>query len=217
MSATHHIYQAAGSPAINGEAKGICRTCGIGGVGVPFADWVKDSFTNHDLLREGSIVCRACLFCFEEKSEILKAKTGRDKPQKMRTYSHFVVDSQWHALTKADKRRMRELLASNPTVAVIAESGQKHLLFRARVGWWQFEEIPTLPDWVRVESLLFIIEELMVEFSKAEIETGRYPHPRIIKFGIARWRELSALLEPARLSAYFQLAIFLAQKDESRD
>jgi hypothetical protein len=213
FNCTSAIYEAARQPTIEGEVKGICRTCGADSVGILFSSWVKDSFTNHDLLREGSIVCRACLFCFEEKSEILKAKTGRDKPQKMRTYSHFVVDGEWFPLTKADKRKMRELLKASPTVAVIAESGQKHLLFRARVGWWQFEEISMLPDWARVESMLPAIEELLTGFSKAEIESGNYNLYKVDKFGVRRWHELAQPLLKVNLSAYFQLAIFLAQKE----
>lgn len=200
---------------MDASIEGVCRTCGNVSQGVSFSSWVKDTFTNFDQLRQGEIVCEACQFCFSESHPIVQAKTNRPTPQKMRTYSHFVVGGEWHALTKGDKRKMRELLASHPTVAVIAESGQKHLIFRARAGWWQFEEIPMLPDWERVESLLVIIEELMTEFSKAEIESDRYLQPRIVKFGFARWRELSQQLAPVRLSSFFQLAVFLAQKDES--
>ncbi|HXG94123.1 MAG TPA: hypothetical protein VNN73_17400 [Blastocatellia bacterium] len=98
------------------------------------------------------------------------------------------VCSAWFALTKADKIQMRELLAQNPAVAIIAESGQKHLIFRARPGWWQFEELPLLPCWNRVASLLPVIEELMTGFSKTEIESGHYQQHRVIKFGIERWR-----------------------------
>ncbi|HEX7313275.1 MAG TPA: hypothetical protein VF297_05115 [Pyrinomonadaceae bacterium] len=212
---SHLIYQAAGLPVMTGDATGLCRTCGAEGVGVLFTDWVKEGFTNHDQLRAGSIVCRACLFCFEDKSELLMLKTNRPTRQKMRTYSHFVAGGEWYALTKADKKRMRELLARGPEVAVIAESGQKHLVFRARVGWWQFEELSMLPDWPRVESLLGPVEELLTGFSKTEIESGNYIGHRVVKFGLERWRELSEPLRAVRLSAYFQLAIFLAQKDES--
>jgi hypothetical protein len=214
LSTTQFLYQVAGSPSIAGENEGLCRTCGARDAGIDFRAWVKDSFTNHDLLRDGSIVCRACLFCFEEKSTILQIKTAREKPQKMRTYSHFVVAGEWYALTKADKRKMRELLASNPTVAVISESGQKHLLFRARVGWWQFEEAAILPDWPKVESLLGPIEELLTGFSKAEIESGDYNLYKVDKFGVMRWHELAQSLACVRLSPYFQLALFLAQKED---
>lgn len=215
MTATELLYHAAGSPQVRGDIRGGCRTCGAESVGVLFGDWVKEGFTNHDLLRAGSIVCHACLFCFEDKSEILKQKTGRDKLQKMRTYSHIVLWGNWFPLTKADKRDMRDLLAEGPELAVIAESGQKHLIFRGRVGWWQFEELSMLPDWARVESMLPAIEELMTGFSKAEIESGVYSPHRVVKFGLSRWRELSEPLKAVRLSAYFQLAIFLTQKDDA--
>lgn len=217
MTCSAAIWQAAGAPPMSGKARGCCRLCGAVGCGLPFTEWVKDSFTNFDLLRPGEIICAACLFCTAEKSALLQARRCRDKPQKMRTYSHFVCDGEWFPLTKADKARMRELLAREPEVAVIAESGQKHLIFRARIGWWQFEELALLPCWDKVVAWLPIIEELMAGFSKAEIESGRYQQPRVIGFGVERWRRLDSQIESVRRAAHFQIAIFLAQKEESDD
>jgi hypothetical protein len=214
MTATQLIHIAAGSPPMPGDISGLCRLCGADGTGQIFDEWVKDSFTNFDLLQGGEIVCHACLFCAEEKSVLVQSRTGKDKPQKMRTWSHFVLRGEWFPLSKGDKRRMRELLSQSPEVAVIAESGQKHLCFRARVGWWQFEEQSLLPCWDKVDSLLPAIEELLTLFSKAEIESGNYLQYRIIKFGVEHWRELSDPLRDVRLAPHFQLALFLAQKPE---
>ncbi len=211
------IWQAAGSPPMAGAASGRCCLCGAAGCGARFTDWVKDTFTNYDLLKPGEIICHACLFCVEEKSIILQAKTGRDKPQKMRTYSHFVENGEWFALSKADKTKMRELLAQRPQVAVIADSGQKHLLFRARPGWWQFEEVAVLPCWDKVAALLPVIEELMSAFSKTEIDSGHYQQRRIMQFGIEKWRTLDRQLEEVRLTTHFQIALFLAQKENPHD
>src|ERR1044071_5752843 len=94
-SPTHLIYLAANSPAMPRQRAGACRTCGIDGRGVSFSDWVKDSFNNHDALHVGEIVCQACLFSFEEKCEPLRLLAGKDKSQKMRTYSHFVLNGKW--------------------------------------------------------------------------------------------------------------------------
>jgi hypothetical protein len=214
MTATQTIYAAAGSPPMIGDASGVCRLCGAEGTGQLFDKWVKDGFTNFDLLQGGEIACHACLFCAEEKSVLIQARLNKDKPQKTRNYSHFVLRGEWFPLSKGDKRKMRELLSQSPDVAVIAESGQKHLCFRARPGWWQFEEQALLPCWDKVSSLLPVIEELMVDFSKSEIESDHYLQYRIIKFGVERWRKLSESLRPVRLAPHFQLALFLAQKTE---
>src|SRR5690606_32716206 len=129
---SHAIFKAAGEPTgFTGESlseTGCCRLCGAGGAGVSFTDWVRPTFTDHDLLLPGEIVCKACLFCFQERTEWLMRRVGRDKPQRFRTYSHFVHQGTWHVLTKGDKEAMRALLAGDPDVALIAESGQKHII-----------------------------------------------------------------------------------------
>lgn len=212
-TATKLIYLAAGEPLLPGNTVGMCRTCGDPGRGIRFSDWVKDGFTNHDLLRTGDIVCHACLFCFDDRSLALQQITGKEKPQKFRNYSHFVVDGKWIALSKADKATMRGLLARSPSVAIIADSGQKHLAFRARPGWWQFEEFCFLPCWDKVSELFLPIEQLINGgFSKGEIESGDYALYRIHKFGMARWHSLTQPLLAIRKTIYFQLALFLSQK-----
>ncbi len=95
---------------IYGDAEGICRITGEYSTGLPFEDWVKDTFTDWAYLRPGTIISNEALFCFEEKSEILQALTGRDKPQKFRTYSHIVVDDHWYPLTKAQKPEIYDLI-----------------------------------------------------------------------------------------------------------
>lgn len=209
------IYETAGLPEVEGNRVGDCKTCGAAHIeGILFADWVKDSFTNHDYLKSGSIVCRACLFCFSENHPLLMEKTGRPNVQKFRTYSHFVVNDEWFVLTKGEKAKMRELLQMNPAVAVIADSGQKHLAFRAKRGRWQFEEISLLPEPVLVEDLLRQIEPLLAIFSKKEIEFGNYSAHRIYKYGLEDWRIRENSIRQWRGSPYFNLVIFLAQKGE---
>lgn len=212
------IYRAAGSPPQPGETAGVCCTCGAPGVGLPFGRWVRDTFNDHDKLRPGEIVCHPCLFCFEEASPVLTALLGRDKLQRMRNYSHFVVDGKWLPLSKADKRQMVALLRREPPVAVIAMSGQKHIVFRARSGWWQIEESSVLPFPGALWPLLEIVERLYNSgFNKEEIETGRYTNQRrIMEFGLAEYMRLEAQLGPSRGTLPLRLAVFLAQKDESK-
>jgi hypothetical protein len=187
--------------------------CGQPGVGIEFARWVKDTFTDHDKLRTGTILCHACQFCVHDASELLQARTGKDKPQRMRNYSHFVVAGDWHPLSKGDKRQMRELLPT-ADVAIIATSGQKHIIFRAQPGWWQVEEQSIRPDVPRWQAAQELVDALYLGFTKSEIETGRYGQHRIRQFGIERWHTLEQQVSPLRGSLLLQLAIFLAQKEE---
>jgi len=202
---------------------GICRICGVQKEGDVFSSWVKDTFTNYDLLIPGEIICADCLFWFDQHSTILQGKMGKDKPQKMQNYSHFIIGGVWEPVSKGNKARMTELLLGEqfPEMASIAVSGQKHVAFRARrnpagqlSGWVQFEETPIWIEQDKFRGLLAVIEELYSGFSKAEIETGKYFPPRIIKFGMDRWQILEKQIQPIRTTVIFQLALFLAQRSE---
>lgn len=217
--AAHAIYAAAGAPAgeWEGGVSGRCRLCGGGAYrGTPFAEWLKPTFTDHDLLRRGEIICAACLFCCQERTEYMALVTGREKPQRTRTYSHLVVAGKWVVLGKAQKREMRALLAQSPEVAVIADSGQKHLIFRARPGWWQFELCPPIePAADRLSRILAATDEIYERgATKDEILTGRYSQGSIRRIGPAEWRALDAMVSPHRGSALLQLAVFLTLRPE---
>lgn len=213
--ATRILWQAAGSPIGNGSSVGVCRVCGSNGTGQPFDSWVRPTFTDWDKLVPGTILCHSCQFCFAEASELLAGLVGKEKPQRMRNYSHFVVNGKWEPLSKGNKGRMREiLLAGIPGVAVVAESGQKHIIFRAVPGVVQFEETQ-IRDLSPFTGILAVVEELYNGgISKGEIGTGRYTGHRILKFGFERWRELDSYLSPLRQGRVFALALFLAQKEE---
>lgn len=102
-----------------------CRFCGQSDKsGRPFNQWVRPTFTDHDKLKPGNIICDDCLFWFDEKSLELAHVTGKDKPQRMRNYSHFIVNGQWTPLSKGDKAQMKEILLTPPfpELAAIASS-----------------------------------------------------------------------------------------------
>src|SRR5690606_1105718 len=113
--------------------------CGAEDRGQPFDGWLKDTFTDHDLLRPGDIACRGCLLLTQNFSRWYQDFLSRDKPQKPWNWSHFVLRGEYIVLSKGEKDRITEILLSDPEVAVIAVSGQKHLAFRARPRVWQFE------------------------------------------------------------------------------
>lgn len=203
--------------------EGDCRICGQRANGTKFVEWVRPTFTNFDALVDGDIICDACLFWFDESSEELAKMAGKDKPQRMRNYSHFIKNGEWTPLGKGDKKQMKLMLLDYPfpELAVIADSGQKHIVFRARrnppggvAGFVQFEEntLYIVPD--RLAHFLCIIEELYQTFSKDEIETGRYAQYRIAQFGLERWMELEDKIRNERGSLFLKLCVFLAQKGE---
>lgn len=216
MKVTYILWNAAGQPVGEGNESGLCRICGEKGNGLLFLSWVRDTFTDWDKLVPGDIICHPCQFAFAETSEVLAARVSKDRPQRMRNYSHFVVDGEWIPLSKADKAKMVEILRNGFEVAVIADSGQKHIIFRAAPGVVQFEE-QQVRDISAVLALLDPIQALYVGFGKSEIETGRYGQQRILKFGMTEWNRLERQIAPFRGSVAFSLALFLAQKGDSND
>lgn len=205
---------------------GVCRFCGQQNEGNDFHKWVKSTFTDHDKLLPGSIICNDCLFWFEEKSTELAAKMDKNKPQRMRNYSHFIINETWTPLSKGDKSTMTKLLLSTPfpELAAIAESGQKHIVFRAtrnpqggKAGWVQFEEQSLWLEPDDLRQTLDAVEPALSTFSKGEIESGNYLPHRIMAYGLDAWQELEAIVKLLRGGLFFNLAIFLAQKREDND
>jgi len=203
--------------------QGQCKFCGQPSEGVAFEKWVKPTFTDFDKLQAGEIVCNACLFFFDEASAELAERMSKEKPQRMRNYSHFIVNGEWTPLSKGNKVQMRELLLGDPfpELAAIADSGQRHIVFRAtrnpqgsKAGWVQLEEqnLYLIPDELR--GLLVPVEGLYEEFSKGEIESGDYAGYRILKFGMDRWLEFENQIKVMRGKTIFSLALFLAQRSD---
>jgi hypothetical protein len=216
MTPSIAIYTAAGSPALDGDLNGACRTCGQDGYGLEFREWVRPTFTDWDKLHSGKIICQPCQFCFEDHNPALDARLGKPR-QRMRNYSHFVLDGEWYPLSKGQKPAMVELLLRSPEVAIIADSGQKHIIFRARVGWWQFEEYAIKPEPVLLHSLITRIIPMLAIFSKAEIGTANYIASRISQWGVKRWQSDEDFLRQHRGSKLFELGLFLSTKEEECD
>lgn len=209
------IWIAAGRPGYPIERGGVCRTCGVANeAGLRFDDWVKPTFTDHDKLVPGDVVCRACQFCFDEASADLATRVGKPEPQRMRNYSHFVTDAGvWVPLSKGDKAKMRELLPT-ARVVVIAATGQRHLIFRAVAGCWQFEEQRMQPTPSLICYLVATMTRLLRVFSKQEIESRRYESRRIGEYGITQFVADEEIIGEFRGTPAFALALFLAQREE---
>lgn len=207
------------SNKIYGNEKGICRITGKESTGLKFDEWVKDTFTDHASLYPGIIISNEALFSFEESSELIAEKTNKEKPQRFRTYSHIVANGEWYVLTKAQKKEIYDLMINNePDVCVISDSGQRHLLFKHKIGTWQFEDQFIQRDKETLTKIKLLGDELINNnFSKAEMLSGNYIQHRIMKYGVKKWREIEKILISYRGSAIFDLAIWLSQKQGEPD
>jgi len=202
-----------------GDEKGICRITGKESTGLKFDDWVRDTFTDYASLYPGTIISNESLFCFEESSELIAKKVNKDKPQRFRTYSHIVIDNDWYVLTKAQKKEIYELIINNePDVCVISDSGQRHLLFKHKIGTWQFEDQHIQRDKETLTKIKLLGDELLNNnFSKTEMISGNYIQHRIMKYGIKKWKSVEDKLKEYRGSAIYDLAIWLSQKEGEKD
>lgn len=205
------IFSAAGQEQPADGVEGTCRITGEPGRGIPFEKWVKDTFTNHSDLYPGNIISHEAMFCFEEKSELIQAMTGRDKPQKFRTYSHIVDhDGVWHCVTKADKKRIVEMIVTGAKLVCLTDSGQKHVLFKHRPGFWQLDDLhvqPNIEDFSYLHSSMLDLLEL--GFSQTEILSGNYSHARVLRCGMKAWQTAESKIKDRRGEPIFDLAAWL--------
>lgn len=227
MNATTLLYQSAGKPHIDGLIdfpECACWLCGSPcSSGKLTKSQIKRTFTDIDFARApgSGHVCAACVYSMSERDPTLTALTQKDKLQRMRNYSHIVKDGAWHPLSKAQKAEMQALLLDGdfPQLAVIAVSGQKHLIFKARTnppratyGYVQIEESGAYLGQAEIQDDLYLVEFLYAEFSKKEIETGEYLMRRISKFGVEAWDRCEQIIRKMRGGARLDLALFLAQR-----
>jgi len=193
-----------------------CYLCG-GPVWEPIPAKFRDTFVDYDKARAplSPHICQACAFSMQERSTTLAKRVGKDKPQLMRNYSHIVLHGVWYPLSKAQKTETYALLLQLPEVAVIAVSGQKHLLFRARPGLWQVEEQAVIPDVATLQAIMEHVQALYdAGFGKAQIQTGEYSSYMMARCDLAAWQQHETALRRWRGSALFELAIYLVQKTE---
>lgn len=213
------IYAAAGLTPPNTGIEGICRITGALSKGVSAEEWLKqkDKFNDHHYLKPGNIISHEALFCFEEQSAMLAQKTGRDKPQRFRTYCHIIdKNGNWHALTKADKKLMYDLICGSAVIVSLTDTGQKHLFFKHRTGFWQLDETHIQPDidtLARLHSGMMHLLEL--GFSQTEVKTGNYSSARIVKAGLEVWKAADAKIKAMRKTPIYDFAAWLMYNENN--
>lgn len=211
------IYRTGANGATYGDTPGVCRITGKESAGMPFEKWVRKTFNDYDSLKPGTIISNEALFCFDEASEVIMKKTGRDKPQRFRTYSHIIdASGNWHCLTKADKPEIYKQIITGSELVCLTETGQKHILFKHHPGTWQLDDIHLTPD---VETLTFLhsamCDLMRMGFSQREIKTGGYLLSRIGLTDVQKWRETEHSIMGYRGSQIFDFTSFMLFIDEA--
>jgi len=206
------VYSAAGMTKNETGTFGTCVVTGKETFGILFEKWVSDKFTDFNSLKPGNIVSHEALFTFAEQSELIMQKTGRDKLQRFRTYSHIITEKdEWFILTKADKKLIYELITTVPLkIVCLTDTGQKHLFFKHRLGFWQLDEYHIQPD---IDRLVHIHTNMMsllaLGFSQTEVQTGNYYSARILKVGIQVWQAIENQIKQLRGQPIFDFAAWL--------
>ena len=92
----------------------------------------------------------------------------------------------------------------------LTETGQKHILFKHKDGFWQLDDLHVKPDIEVLKHLHFHMCELMAwRFSQTEIITGKYVAYRINKAGIDNWRKHETQISPYRGTGIFDFVSFM--------
>lgn len=209
------IYSLGSNGLKYGSDKGICRVTGKEMDGVLFDKWVRYTFTDLASLKPGTIISNEALFCFDEASEIIQKKTGKEKLQRFRTYSHIICNGEWYCFTKADKKKIYELICAGAELVCLTDSGQKHVLFKHKHGMWQLDEMFIIPDIGLLKFLHSQMCELMkLGFSQTEILTGNYIFNRVLKAGLHTWKEFDDPIRKYRGSQMIEFAGWMLFIDE---
>lgn len=221
-SASQTLHAIMGSPPAPGavdHARGFfCWVCGSRAQrGLERWRWSGANFTGQNKARcpPSDYVCEACIVVMAGKP-----------PNTERMYSHFVEGSAWLRVNKGQKPAMREFLRrpkTEPWFAAIADSGQKHVIPWAPVnapglrGFALFEEaLVELPDengWVLVDD---IANALTDGATKEELLPGAWSARAYTLLGLERIELFEETWGALRGGPWFELAVWLAQRDEEK-
>ena len=209
------VYKAAGLTPPETGNYGTCRVTGAQTYGVYFDDWIasREKFNDFATLRPGNIMSHEALFTFDEQSLLLAQKTNRDKPQRFRTYCHIITATgEWYALTKADKKLMFTLLTASqaPQVVSLTDTGQRHLFFKNRLGFWQLDDhyiLPNVPLFTQIHANMMHL--LTLGFTQTEVHSGNYNGARVAAAGLETWKQAESKIKAYRKQPIFDMAAWL--------
>ena len=134
--------------------------------------------------------------------------------------SHVFSKDGW---LRPSRNELAEVLANPPHppfVITVADSGKKHVLFRARVNhssdkyFIQLDENTIFIDREIFKAVLALVEDAYQYFSKDSILTGDYNQAAIMKAGLATWQKYENQFKPIRhkFKDMLKVACFVARK-----
>lgn len=212
-------------------ADAVCWLCGgpTGGAGWPKAVCLAPTFTNHNVAAApgSDTICQACAYFGRGESWAdyaaahpdLGLKVGR--PIGWRNYSHVFAAGRHACPTRATWKGWLLAPPPPPFLFVVAESGQKHLLFRARVAA-NAERYPVQVEeetlWVEravlAAGVAAVEAGLAAGLARDEIATGRYAPHRLLALGPGPAAAIEAAIVPyrRRQPGLLRLACLVARK-----
>jgi hypothetical protein len=244
LTATQFVWRCLGlwredylPPTPPGPARDArCWLCGgaTEGCGWPRYLALSDKFTNHTLARvpTSGAICVPCAGLAGKAiwdryvathGARLGIKTGH--AMSWRSYSHLFAPGLHRCPTRAEWAAILCDPPEPPFLAVIAVSGQKHLLFRAAVAWnrdrypVQFEEQRVYVDRARLARYLHDVTAMLaLGARREEIVSGRYAVERLRTTTRHAWQQAETALAEWRRAdpVLLQLATFIAPAPESR-
>lgn len=209
----------------------LCWLCGgsTGGVGWPWNDAIKPTFTNHNraAVLTSQTICQPCAAMQSKETweayvaarPNLSLKTGH--AVSWRCYSHAFMERGHEVPMRTQWRDWLLDPPQPPFLFAISTSGQKHTIFRGRVAMDR-ELFPVQLEeellWVHRQWLAQATEAVEALYrqgvSKQAIASGEYPHAKAKQIGLRRLRQLDEAVRPWRNSHYMELAQLIATKED---
>lgn len=112
---------------------------------------------------------------------------------------------------------MYEIITNSPQLVCLTDTGQKHLLFKHRNGFWQLDENhipPNTEELVRLHEVM--MQLLLIGFSQTEVHTGKYYPARVANAGLQVWRNLEDKIKLMRNHPIFDLSAWLMYNNKSQ-
>lgn len=225
--ATHMLYRAASGKTVEGGSP-RCALCGCPHAKpVPIEDVIKDTFTDHGMLRMPSSrdVCPACAHFFNHRWD-----SGQKYPSEYRKHSLYIEPTTWRSWQRADMRRDIEtrLRDGGPQcVALMSLAKKKQLLPLADVTpagktlCVQFEQERVLLSGSRFFEVAVAFDALLsLGFTKGAILEGTLHSSQLRKLSpsdAARALRANASLASLRPSGLLSLVSYVTITQEQHD
>jgi CRISPR type IV-associated protein Csf1 len=214
-----------------------CYYCGADcGVQNKKSDFVKDTFTNRDIVMfPGSeFVCNGCVESMGRGSDEMEMIDGSIKKRdnecgmQPRLYSWVLCKNKKMAATKAHLSQLLEAVLNPPEppfAIVLADSGQKQLIFRAPVGIDKekysllLEDEKIFVDTKELKVILPLVNDMMSIFGKKRIfetESTNAYRMFIEKFGIEQINKLE-LWNGIKKMPLAKLAVWLTKSTKDKE